>query len=69
MGLRGHDYTLTHERHAHTKHKHLITQRIVKVWNLLPNTLVNAPSLNVFKNHLHKPTHPQVICGKIEIHV
>jgi hypothetical protein len=53
-GLRGHNHTLTHERHKNKKRKHFFTQRIVRVWNSLPYTLVNAPSLNIFKNNLDK---------------
>jgi len=33
--------------------KNIITERIVKHWNRLPREVVESPSLNVFKIHLH----------------
>jgi hypothetical protein len=53
-GLRGHNYTIIHERNKNAKRKHFFTQRIINTWNSLPHNLVNAPSLNIFKNSLDR---------------
>ena len=34
--------------------KHFFSNRIVAIWNSLPNTVVSAESTNTFKNRLHK---------------
>jgi len=33
--------------------KHFFSNRIIPVWNSLPNIIVNAESTNIFKNQLH----------------
>ncbi len=51
---RGHDYKLFQQRSAKDIRKHYFTNRVVKVWNSLPDDVVNAPSVNTFKNRLDK---------------
>jgi len=34
--------------------KYCLTPRVVSNWNSLPSDVVNAPSINAFKNRLHK---------------
>jgi len=34
--------------------KHFFSNRIIAVWNRLPNIIVNAESTNIFKNRLDK---------------
>jgi hypothetical protein len=53
-GLRGHNYTITQERIMKPNRKHFFTQRVVSTWNSLPYSLVNATSLNIFKNNLDR---------------
>ena len=38
----------------HRLRQPFFTQRVTDVWNSLPNTVINAPSVNVFKN---RPLH------------
>ena len=48
---------------AHTdRHKHTFVNRIVSWWNNLPTEVVNAPSINSFKNRFdrHFINHPMV---------
>ncbi len=49
---RGNDKKLSHRRCDKDIRKHFFTNRIVTMWNSLPNDLVNAPSINSFKNRL-----------------
>ena len=32
--------------------KNLFTEKVVKLWNMVPREMVESPSLDVFKNHL-----------------
>jgi hypothetical protein len=49
---RGNMYNM-HLSHMHYNlRKHFFCNRIVKVWNSLPNTVVTAESINIFKNRL-----------------
>jgi len=34
--------------------KHFLSNGIMAVWNILPNTIVNAESTNIFKNRLDR---------------
>lgn len=57
---RGHDKKLK-KQHAHTdKRRFFFTQRVGDWWNSLPEEVVNAPSVNAFKNRLdhHFKNHP-----------
>ena len=52
MSLRGHEFTLEHKRLSCPARIHFFANRIVNNWNSLPNHVVNAGSLNIFKNSL-----------------
>ena len=49
---RGHNLKLFQQRSTKDIRKHYFTNRVVKVWNSLPDDVVNAPSVNSFKNRL-----------------
>ncbi len=49
---RGHDYKLFQQRTTKDIRKHFFTNRVVKIWNSFPPDVVNAPSVNAFKNRL-----------------
>ena len=52
IGLRGHRYKLEKNRSRLDVRKHFFSQRVVNSWNKLPATVVEAESLNAFKNRL-----------------
>ena len=54
MSLRGHEFTLEHKRLSCPARIHFFANRIVNNWNSLPNHVVNAGSLNIFKNSLDR---------------
>ena len=49
---RGHNFKLQKGSFNTTKYKYFFTNRVVNLWNKLSDKVVNAPSLNVFKNNL-----------------
>ena len=49
-GLRGHEMKLTKERSRLDIRKFYFSQRVVNGWNGLPATVVNAETVNAFKN-------------------
>jgi len=52
--LRGHNYKLYKNRSQKQCRICFISQRVVNCWNLLPQDVVDLPSLEVFKNRLDK---------------
>ena len=52
--LRGHNYKLYKNRSQKQCRICFISQRVVNCWNLLPQEVVDLPSLEVFKNRLDK---------------
>ena len=54
MSLRGHEFTLEHKRLSCPARIQFFANRIVNNWNSLPNHVVNAGSLNIFKNSLDR---------------
>ncbi len=50
--LRGHSKKLFLQRAENSLRKNSFAIRIVKIWNSLPEDVVNAPSINSFKNKL-----------------
>jgi hypothetical protein len=50
--LRGHRFTLEQHRYRLAVRQHTFSQRIVPTWNQLPEMVVNAESVNSFKNCL-----------------
>ena len=51
---RGHSHKLFQQRTNKDIRKHYFANRVVKVWNSLPKDVVDAPSVNSFKNRLDK---------------
>ena len=49
---RGHSYKLLKSRVETTLRQKFFSQRIIKRWNSLPSNVVEAPSVNAFKNRL-----------------
>ena len=49
---RGHSYKLIKQRSSLDVRKYFFSQRIVNVWNNLPKGVVDADSVNSFKNRL-----------------
>ena len=45
---------LTKNRTNHNKYANFFTNRVINVWNSLPCDIVNAPSINSFKNKFDK---------------
>ena len=54
LTTRAHDFKLVKGRVNGRKFQHFFTNRIVNVWNRLPNEVVNAKSTNSFKNLIDK---------------
>ena len=52
--LRGHSFKLAIAR-SHTEvRRHFFSQRVIRNWNNLPQKVIDAPTVNVFKNRLDK---------------
>ena len=54
FSLRGNDYTLEQMRIYRPECKHFFCNKVVTIWNTLPNNVVLSESLNVFKDRLDK---------------
>lgn len=52
--LRGHNLKLAKEKFKSASREHFLTNRIFGSWNVLPTYVVNAPSVNAFKNSLDR---------------
>ena len=48
--LRGHDYTICKQAIKKSKYQKFFSNRIINIWNNLPQDIVNAKSINEFKN-------------------
>ena len=51
---RGHPFKIAKQTCKSSAYAHFFTNRIVNQWNSLPNTVVEAESINSFKNRLDK---------------
>ena len=51
---RAHPFKLKKKRFNTTQYQNFFTNRVINRWNSLPHSIVNADSLNVFKNRLDK---------------
>ena len=56
-GLRGHSLQLFKRRCHTTIIQHFFSSRIVNEWNKLPQEVIDAPSINAFKNRLDRHWH------------
>jgi len=52
--LRGHNYNLYKNRSLKQCRMCFFSHRVVNCWNLLPQEVADAPSLEIFKNRLDK---------------
>ena len=53
-GTRGHQYKLDKPRSNTRCRQNFFSQRVINIWNDLPQNVVEAPSINSFKNQLEK---------------
>ena len=60
-------FKLTKQRVFHTPFQYFFTNRIVNLWNQLPSSVVNAKSLNSFKNQIDKILSPIMFSTNIDI--
>jgi len=51
---RGNKFKLVPQHCKYDLRKHYFTNRVVPIWNSLPNDVVMADTINLFKNHLDK---------------
>ena len=51
---RGHKAALVKEQCRLDMRKYYFSQRVINEWNKLPNDCVNASSVNMFKNTIHR---------------
>ena len=49
---RNHGFKITGKRFSTTEAKHFFTNRVVNIWNNLPRNVVNATTIETFKNRL-----------------
>jgi len=56
-GVRGHEKKLTKDRSRLDTRKYFFSHRVVNGWNSLPAEVVNAESVNSFKNDYDRSSH------------
>ena len=64
---RGHDFKLKKYPFKTEKFKHFFTNRVTNLWNSLPDKVVNASSINTFKNKLDSHLHKYMYSTQIDI--
>ena len=64
-GLRGHDLKIRKERSRLDIRKYSFGQRVVNSWNRLPQKVVDAQSINQFKNLLDRHWQDMDATGSI----
>ena len=52
--LRGHSYKLVKRRYSYKVRGSFFSQRVINKWNLLPEKVVGAGTVNSFKNKFDK---------------
>ena len=57
--LRGHNFKIIKQSTNKTKFSNFFTNRVVNTWNKLPSNIVNANSINEFKNLFDKYYHDE----------
>ena len=62
--LRGHSLKLFKPRCRTTVRQNFFSLRIVNEWNKLPQDVVDAPSVNAFKNRLNRQWHDMGILSR-----
>ena len=63
---RGHNYKCSKQFSAANTRKHFFCNRVVNLWNSLDNAIVEAPSLNSFKNRLDKHFRDFIYSDRID---
>ncbi|CAB3254135.1 unnamed protein product [Arctia plantaginis] len=58
--LRGHSMKLSKHLCTSNPRKYFLPNRVVHMWNSLPETVIGAKSINIFKNRLDKHLNAQV---------
>ena len=64
---RGHNFKLKKHSFKTDKFKHFFTNRVVNLWNSLPDNVVYASSLNMFKNNLDSYLHEYKYSLRLDI--
>ena len=62
---RSHKYKLLKPRLNTTVFQNFFTNRVITAWNNLPEEVVSAETLNVFKNRLDKHIHHYKFCTDV----
>jgi hypothetical protein len=62
---RGHSYKLKKLRCNLSTRQHFFSLRVTDMWNSLPEDIVDAPSMNAFKNRLDKAMHEHMFSLKM----
>ena len=65
---RGHALKLKKVSFNSTKFKYFFTNRVVNLWNKLPDQIVLAPSLNIFKNKFDSFMKDYIYSIKLDIY-
>ena len=65
--LRGHNFKISKQSTNKTKFANFFTNRVVNVWNKLPSYIVNAKTINEFKNSFDK--HNSHLQFKMDLNV
>ena len=60
-GTRGHSLKLFKDWSKREVRRHFFSQRIVNLWNSLPDIIITAPSVNTLKNRLNKHWQNQAV--------
>ena len=64
---RGHKYKLTKPRTNNKQFKHFFTNRIINLWNNLPKKVVEAETMNTFKNRIDSHLKEYMFCTNLDI--
>ena len=65
---RGHNFKLKKGSFNTTKYKYFFTNRVINLWNKLSDEVVNAPSLNVFKNNFDRFMNEYLYSTNLDIY-
>ena len=64
---RSHSFKLTKPRVNTKKYQDFFTNRVIDSWNKLPETIVSAESLNVFKNRIDRHFSKHIYATRIKL--
>ncbi len=63
-GTRGHDLKLYKSKFKHDFSKYFFANRVVDVWNQLPNSVITAPNINIFKGLINQTDLSKYLKGR-----